>query len=86
MVLAPIMEEGTRAQEQHRLEDFVKQLKDSLDKLAATLSELLKKVATINLKLKHATSRVEESGNGDGVLINRSRIGYHSHDTNSFQN
>ena len=80
------MEEGTRAQEQHRLEDFVKQLKDSLDKLAATLSELSKKVATINLKLKHATSRVEESGNGDGVLINRSRIGYHSHDTNSFQN
>ena len=39
-------------------------MKDSLDKQATTLSELLKIIATRNLKFKHMTSRIEEAGNG----------------------
>ena len=42
------MVEETRAQEQLRLEDTIKELKDSSNKRAVTLSELSKMVATIN--------------------------------------
>ena len=42
-------------------------------------------VATINLKFKQLTSRVDESDNGDSVSIKRSRTDYHSHNTNLFQ-
>ena len=41
-------------------------------------------IATVNLNFKHMTSKIESS-NGDGVSINRNKIGYHSHNTNFFQ-
>ena len=79
------MVEGTRAQEQRRLEDIVKQLKKSSDKQATILSELSKMVITINLKFEHMTLRIEELGNGDSTSINRSVTSYYLHGTNSFQ-
>ena len=47
----------TTVQELQILEEIVNQLKDSLDKQVATLLELLKMIATMNLKFKHITSR-----------------------------
>ena len=60
-------------------------MKQSSDKQAITLLELLKMITTINLKFEHMTSRIEESSNGDNASINKSGIGYHSRGTNSFQ-
>ena len=60
-------------------------MQDSLNKQVATLAKLSRMVVAINLKFEHMTSRIEELGNGNNASINRSRIGYHSHNTNSFQ-
>ena len=79
------MAEGTRGHEKYILEGTVKQLKESSDKQAATLSELSKMVAATNLKFEHMTSRIEESCNGNNASINRSGTNYHSYCTSSFQ-
>nr|CAN65824.1 hypothetical protein VITISV_016508 [Vitis vinifera] len=66
------MAEGTRGHEKYILEGTVKQLKESSDKQAATLSELSKMVAATNLKFEHMTSRIEESsGTCKGLQMQR---------------
>ena len=72
-------------QEQHRLEGIVNQLKDSSNKQATALLELLKMITTMNLKFEHITSRVEELSNKDNTSINRREMDYNLHSTNSFQ-
>ena len=84
-VLAPIIVKETRVQEQHRLEGIVNQLKDSSNKQATALLELLKMITTMNLKFEHITSRVEELSNKDNTSINRREMDYNLHSTNSFQ-
>lgn len=85
MVLAPIMAEGIRAQEQCWVEDIVKKLKNSWDKQVATLSKLLKMIANMNLKFEHMIFRIDKLGNGDNASINRNGTNNKLHGTNSFQ-
>lgn len=53
----PVMADGTRGQEQRKLEDTVKHLKESHDKQAVTLQELFNMMTAMNMKFEQLTSK-----------------------------
>lgn len=62
----PVMADGTRGQEQRKLEDTVKHLKDSYDKQAVTLQELFNMMTAMNMKLEQFTTKAESSESRHG--------------------
>ncbi|KAH9733790.1 hypothetical protein KPL71_017135 [Citrus sinensis] len=66
------MADGTRAQEQKRVDESLKQLRETLEKHGLLLSDLSKMMAAISLKLDQSTTtKTGNSNNGGSTSTNR---------------